>query len=153
MEDITKNILFEESRSANLRAGLAQGDAAAAESRARMAQEQLSMMTQQASSNESHNRRLISSLRKHVDTLNEKLLQQTIATQERDRLLTEWMHSHEGFLRLARDYGARLGIEKAARQKDFSEMLLTVAAEDPSFANTKVLADAQARLAELESAG
>lgn len=153
MEDITKNILFEESRSANLRAGLAQGDAAASESKARMAQEQLRMMTQQASSDESHNRWLISSLRKQVDTLNEKILQQNIVLEKESKLLTEWMHSHEGFLRLARDYGARLGIEKEERKRLFSEMLVTIADENPSFASTKVLSNAKARLAGSGSTG
>ncbi|QYG04046.1 hypothetical protein [Massilia sp. NP310] len=153
MEDITKNILFEESRSANLRAGLAQADAAAAESKARMTQEQLNMMTQQASSNESHNRQLISSLRKHVDTLNEKLLQQTIANQKLERLLTEWRHSHEGFRRLAREFASRLGLGEVERQRIFLEMLLNVAEDDPSFANTEVISKAKARLAGLDAVG
>lgn len=63
----------------------------------------------------------------------------------RDSIILEWMHTNEGFKRLAREYGKRLGVTDEQRQADFDNHLLDIAEEDPDFAKTEKTADVKRR--------
>jgi len=60
------------------------------------------------------------------------------ALEERDAIITEWMHSNEAFKRLARQYGKKLGVTDDVRKTDFANAVVDIAEEDPAYAGTEL---------------
>ncbi len=68
------------------------------------------------------------------------------AIAERDSLILEWMVTNEGFRRLAREYGKKIGVSDEQRQADFDNHVLDIVEEDKNLENTKSHQKAKQRL-------
>lgn len=83
--------------------------------------------------------RTIGDQQKEIDRLNQAL-------EEKQKVLTEWMHSNEAFKRLARQYGKKLGLSDAQRLADMDEQILDIVEESPEhYEHTDVAKLAQQR--------
>lgn len=81
-----------------------------------------------------------------IFTLQEKVAALEASVAEKDAMITEWMHSHEAFRRLAQQYGEKLEMTDEQRLNARNNTLVNVAEEDPKFANTKIGAKARVEL-------
>lgn len=145
INDARTTTILEHSRSSGLASAIAQSEAEAAASRARMAENQARALIQQNQDGNIQDRRLISSLRGQLDAKHEKLLETQIAlqaaeraVQEKEALILEWMHSNDAFKMLAKQYGKKLGVSDEQRKEDYFEAVLDVAEQDPGLDNTRL---------------
>ena len=137
--------ILEQSRSAGLQSAIAQGEAEAAASKARLAAEQAAAATRAAQSGSSHDRQIISALRSAVEAEQKISLERQIALeatqkalQEKNDLLLEWMHSNDAFKKLVGQYGKKLGLTDEQIKSDRKEAVLDLAEEDPRYQATKL---------------
>jgi hypothetical protein len=75
-------------------------------------------------------RETVIELRKKVESL-------MLAISERDKVTLGWMHTHEAFKRMAREYGKSLNLTVEQRQQDLDRHILDIAQEDSTYANTR----------------
>lgn len=68
------------------------------------------------------------------------------AIAERDAIILDWIQLNEGYKRLAREYGKKLGVTDEQRQNDFDNHLLDIAEEDKNYENTEPTKGAKKRL-------
>jgi hypothetical protein len=135
--------ILEQSRSAGLQSAIAQAEAEAMASKARLASEQAAAATRLAQNTNAQDRQIISALRREVEAQQNKALETQIALeaaqralQERDHIMKDWMHSNDAFKTLARKYGKKLGVTDEQRQEDYFEAVLDVAEENPAYDST-----------------
>ena len=111
--------------------GLANERAFAAEQRARRAERDAASKT-----TDNDLRRNMLDARRDQEIAQKMYESLRIQLEKKEALLLDWMHTNEAFKRLARQYGARLGVTDEQRTKDFDETMVMVSEEDPKFANT-----------------
>lgn len=141
-------LAFEQSRSANLQTSLAQDDARRAESKARIAQDEASAARRQMLTTSSPlANQTIANLRRQVEAAKDEAVDKLLLIAEKDRMLTEWRHSHAVLRRMTIELAGKLGMSEDDRRKLFHETAIDVAEEDPTFAATDVLSKAKAELA------
>lgn len=104
-------------------------------------------LVEQARSEHRRDRRVIAELRSQLEQANTRF---RAALEERDSLLTEWMHSSEAFKLLARQYGKALNLSDEQRTEDLRWQIIFAAERDPRFANTKLYDEVKTPAADIE---
>lgn len=144
--DPRNTMMNESARSSSLASSLAQTEAAAATSKARMAQNAATeAQRQNQSAGHAQAQATIESLRQQLEKEKDRNVEAQLAIQEKDALILEWVHSNDAFKKLVRHYGHKLGVSDAERQRDYDDNIIRLAEEDPKFTATELLAKAKAR--------
>ena len=56
----------------------------------------------------------------------------------KNALILEWMHSNDGYRKIAREYGERLGLTTEDVRRDLAEAIVSLSETDPDYTHTRL---------------
>ena len=142
---VDNTIVFEAARTANQSAGFAQEEASRAQialAKAKAAAADDAARAHGASRRDKANiTSLTLQLRKSKDELSKmqaKMLEKDREVIERDKILTDWMHSNDTFKALAKRYGLKLGVNDEVWVEDYNQEVVNQSELNPAFQATEL---------------